>query len=100
MTRPPYQSAAIVCAHVATDGHPILQANYDEAAFPEDSGWQFLCNVFDHNDEASAKMWSLGQVARADPSVEPLLHFTAPGTTYWRTSRGAPWQRTRDAPEP
>jgi len=65
-------SAAIVCAHVAKSNLPILLAAKDEPTMPEDSGWQFLCNLSESENMEDAQVWSLGEVLKLEPSLNRL----------------------------
>lgn len=66
-------SAAVVCPHVAMHGLPILFGRRDEPAFPEDSGWQFTCGAAEHGEEPAAKLWSVNDVLRAEPSLRGYI---------------------------
>jgi hypothetical protein len=89
--------AVIVCTHVAEGGFPILRAIRDEPVEPEDSGWQFTCNL-DHT-RAGAKVWSIADVLRFDESVAPLLNAPC-GSAFIREGAQHPGRPVvRDVPE-
>src|SRR3954465_6252918 len=83
--------AAVVCKHVAREGYPILLASRDAPVFPEDSGWQFLCDSGQDELEEDAKAWSLDEVLRHDPTLGTIVD-SPEGTTVTRTSRRAAWR--------
>jgi hypothetical protein len=87
-------TAAIVCGHIAA-GEPILYAERSEPAFEEDSGWQFLCWTGVEEDEASAQIWGLAEVARIEPTVSTFLNERA-GTRYVRSDAKSLWRRFPD----
>jgi hypothetical protein len=83
-------SAAIVCVHVALEGYPILLAVRDKPTVPEDSGWQFLCNSGQDENEDEAQVWALSEVFEHDPSLFGLLDVP-PGTKLVRGRQNQPW---------
>lgn len=83
--------AALTLCSIVLYGAPILCVSHDA----EDHGWQFL--GLDAPDEADAAFVSLEQVVKLDPSVLEIADLP-PGSSAWRESRSAPWQRTADEP--
>ena len=83
--------ACIVCPHVAA-GEPIFRAVRDEPLDAQDSGWQFICEAGDHEDETAAKVWSLETLLRREPSLQGLMS-APPGTTLERRGRTGEWIR-------
>lgn len=81
--------AAIVCAHVAADGDPILLAVRDEPVSEDDSGWQFLCGR-EHTDTDEVHVWALQEVLELEPSLAPHLALRA-GTVISRDEVDEPW---------
>ena len=78
------------CRHVALDGYPILFASRDEPVSAEDSGWQFLCNSGEgENDEA--RTWAISTVLRHDPTLLGIVFLPA-GTTVVRSSGNHGWK--------
>ncbi len=75
--------AAVICSHVVK-GAPILRAVCDEPAFPEDSGWQFLCGVAPEEPEEGVQIWLVDEVIQKDPTLEKWLHLP-PESTLVRT---------------
>jgi hypothetical protein len=90
--------AAFVCVHIHDRQDPILQAIRTNPAFPEDTGWQFLCGRREEHAEEEARIWSLDEVRELDPSLDAWLEYPA-GTQFFREAVGAPWSRTRVDPE-
>jgi hypothetical protein len=82
--------AAIVCAHVAKLGYPILRAERDKPTMPEDTGWQFLCNAEEPENENEAQVWALSEVLEHEPSLAEFVH-SPPGTTLVRDNTDSPW---------
>ncbi len=82
--------AAIVCAHVAINKHPILRAVRDEPEMPEDSGWQFLCNSNLDEDPDMAKVWLVCEVLEFEPSLSEFIG-SPPGTVLTRKSYASEW---------
>jgi hypothetical protein len=82
--------AAIVCGHVASGRFPILRAKRDEPLNEVDSGWQFLCDSGLEEREEDAKVWSINDVLRFDPSIRGILVFP-PGTLFVRKDKESPW---------
>lgn len=70
------QQAAVLCSHVASAEHPICKAVRTKAVIPQDSGWQFLCDVA-NDDAAEAKVWALSEVLELDPSIAEILDASA-----------------------
>jgi len=85
--------AAIVCPHIATGGHPILMAIKDEPISPEDSGWQFLCNLGVNEDENLAQVWAISEVLEVEPTLKNILN-QPPGTKFMRKDKNSPWKKT------
>jgi hypothetical protein len=91
------QSAAIICEHISYPEHPILRATHDRPEEPEDSGWQFLCGVENH-EHSDAAVWALREVAELDPTVRPILD-AEPESSFERSTTNTPWRQieyTRD----
>jgi hypothetical protein len=88
--------AAIVCAHVATSGIPILLAARDDGTMPEDTGWQFLCNSVDEEDMQETQVWSLREVIELEPSLAPFMNCVT-GTVLIRDDQASTWKSAGDA---
>lgn len=86
--------AAIVCEHVAGLGYPILLAEKDEPAFTEDTGWQFLCNTMEVEDQNQAQVWALSEVVDYEPSLADFVDAPV-GTNLVRDSADTPWRASR-----
>ncbi len=82
--------AAIVCSHVAEDGYPILLAIRDEPLDRDDSGWQFLCNSGETEDEGLAQVWALGEVLEAEATLKNIIS-QPPGSRFERNDTNSPW---------
>ena len=89
-------AAAIVCAHVAKSNLPILLAAKDEPTTPEDSGWQFLCNLSESENMEDAQVWSLGEVLELEPSLTVFMDCPA-GTEMIRDSQTSAWKSVGEA---
>lgn len=85
--------AAIVCAHVAKDGLPILSGIRTEPLEPEDSGWQFLCNSGKQEEETDAQVWLVSEVLALEPSLSSFINSPV-GTKIHRPDQSAKWQET------
>ena len=86
--------AAIICSHVATRTHPILQAFHTEPADAADSGWQFFCGVANEERVEDAQVWGLDEVLRIEPTLREFMNVPV-GMTVWRPSVDLPWQVCR-----
>ncbi len=84
--------AAIVCSHVAK-GRAILRAVKSEPLSEEDSGWQFLCDSGEREDEDQAQVWSVREVLEREPSLKPFLDGP-PETVLTRKGKG--WKVSKD----
>lgn len=82
--------AAIVCSHVA-GGQPFRRATKSEPLSAEDSGWQFLCDSVEREDESQAQVWSIREVLELDPSLKPFLDKPS-GTTLVRDGPQGDWK--------
>jgi hypothetical protein len=83
------QSAAIVCAEVAT-GAPILHAERSVPEDAADSGWQFLCGA-PSEDWQTTKVWAFHEGLERDPTLKEFI--TLPyGTILCRHSANAKWE--------
>jgi hypothetical protein len=86
-----FSGAAIICSHCASGQYPILLAERSiSEEDPVDTGWQFLCNVENHDDVADAKVWALDEVLQTEPTLEALVKLPA-GTRLVRKDRETPW---------
>lgn len=65
------RSAALICTHVLRMESPILFVFHTEPAFPEDSGWQFLCGQ--EHEVSDGKFCTVEEVVAMEPSVKPYL---------------------------
>lgn len=83
------QEAAIVCSHVADKGYPILQAIRSPRLENVDSGWQFLCNS--GQEEEDGKLWLVSEILEKDPTLAEWVNSPF-NTTLLRTSINAPWR--------
>jgi hypothetical protein len=82
--------AAIVCSHIAVDNSPILLAVKDEPVSEEDSGWQFLCDSGENENEDEAQVWSINEILEYEPSLCALLNHPA-GTKLFRKNIKSAW---------
>jgi hypothetical protein len=82
------RGAVFVCNHVAKLNYPILRAIRDEPEFPEDTGWQFLCNR--HKSETRPLIWALEELVARDPNLDGYLDC-APGAEIFRPDEANPW---------
>jgi hypothetical protein len=87
--------AAIVCVHVAKQGYPIMRAERDKPTMTEDSGWQFLCNSGELENESEAQVWSVSEVVQREPSLADFVGASV-GTKLIRNSQDAPWRILND----
>ncbi len=90
------RGAVIVCEHVAEMGYPILRGKRDEPDlpdFPEDTGWQFLCNR--HRAETRALVWALKEIVAREPGLDEFLDCP-PGSEIVRSEADQPWMVLRD----
>ncbi len=85
------RGAVVVCVHVAELGYPILRAKRDTPEFPEDTGWQFLCNR--HKPETRPLFWALEEIIAHDASLEEFVDCPA-GTVMVRPNEDSAWQVT------
>ncbi|WP_165908323.1 immunity protein Imm33 domain-containing protein [Hydrogenispora ethanolica] len=83
--------AAIVCEHIAKEGYAILRAIKDVPLDGADSGWQFLCNSVEFEDEDTAQVWGIDEVLEVEPSLSGLIE-EPPGTELVRESENAEWK--------
>ncbi len=93
-TKTPNQSAAIVCAHVARNGYPVLRAQRDVPVDSDDSGWQFLCDSGEEESEGEAQVWAVSEVLQHEPTLTGLLE-QAPGTALHREGPTRSWRVLR-----
>lgn len=82
------RGAVFVCHHVAELGRPILRGKRDEPDFPEDTGWQFLCNS--HEPETRALIWALEEVVAREPGLDDFVDCP-PGTELVRPEEDHAW---------
>lgn len=68
------RGAVFVCEHVAEMNYPILRGKRDEPEFPEDTGWQFLCNR--HANETRPLIWALENVVAHEPTLADLVDYS------------------------
>ena len=86
----PRTCAVLTLRSIAFDDAPILLVAHDA----EDHGWQFL--GLDGADEADVAVVALEEIVAIDPSVLEVANLP-PGSSAWRESRSAPWQRSPPA---
>lgn len=84
------KTVGIVCSHVAAGTHPILQAVRTEPTEVGDSGWQFLCNSGQPEDEDFARVWTIEEVLSSDPSLQEWINAPIE-TTLWRQNKDSSW---------
>lgn len=84
--------AAILCEHVANKGFPILRAIKDEPLEDTDSGWQFICNSGEPEDEDKAQVWAISEVLEIEPSLTEYLD-ESPGTVLERENIESHWKK-------
>lgn len=82
---------AIVCDHVHAGGQPILRGKRGKPTMPEDSGWQFHCNLCEHTGEIGGKVWLVSEVLKVEPSLAALIDQPE-GTELQRDSKGSAWK--------
>jgi len=83
--------AAIVCAHVAKRGLPILGATRTEPLREEDSGWQFLCYSGPDEDEDQAQVWAVSEVLSLEPGLKAFIDSPV-GTRLRRRDKNSKWE--------
>jgi len=76
---------------VAKEGKPILRGRRDKPLSPEDSGWQFRCNVASEEDIKKAQIWSVREVIEADPTLRAIIAQPY-GTVVERIRPDADWK--------
>ena len=81
--------AAIICEHISYPERPIIHATRDKPDEAEDSGWQFLCGIENH-EHARAAVWLLHEVAELDPSLCSILD-AEPEFSFERSTVHTPW---------
>lgn len=78
-------TAVFTCAHVLTDGHPVLHVSHDA-----DGDWQFLCREEEPHETADARIVGLCEIVKLDPTLNQLAEMcTAHEAT--RDSVTSPW---------
>jgi hypothetical protein len=83
-------SAAILCEHISYPDRPILRATRDVPVEPEDSGWQFLCGVENH-DKSNGVVWLLEELAGLDSSLRSILD-SEPEASFERSTADGAWR--------
>jgi hypothetical protein len=83
-------TAAVVCEHIADQRCPILSAFRTEPDSPEDSGWQFFCGNYQHEDPGLARVWLLKEVLELEPSLRDHMGLPA-GKQVWRPNTTSDW---------
>lgn len=68
-----FETAAIVCGHVAKEGCPIHLAVRSAPEEPEDSGWQFLCNSGKDEHAEDAQIWLISEVLLKAPTLKKYV---------------------------
>jgi hypothetical protein len=86
-----YKRAAIICSHVAMGKLPILRAIRDEPVEATDSGWQFLCDTEQNENESEAQIWALFEVCEHTPSLKPYLDLH-PRAVIYREDEHSSWK--------
>lgn len=76
--------AVFTCSHVILENQPVLYVEHDL-----EGDWQFLCGQ-DNHSEADAKIVSLKQVTKIDPSLNDLYEMSI-GFGTERTNIGKKW---------
>ncbi|MDP0491418.1 MAG: DUF2185 domain-containing protein [Verrucomicrobiota bacterium JB023] len=82
----PENEACFTCKHVLDEKKPILYVSHDE----DDGGWQFLCGA-DIHEETDAKIVSLLEIVKIDPSVN-ALHEMPEGVCAIRETKDSDWK--------
>lgn len=82
----PEQIEAITLDRILDGTAPVRLVTHDE----DDDAWQFLDG--DHVNEEDARLLSLADMLRLDPSLIPLVNLP-PGWYAWRADPDSPWQR-------
>ena len=83
--------AVLLCEHVAEHEKPILRGRRDAPQSPEDSGWQFRCNVASEETIEKAQIWSVKEVLEADPTLRAIIEQPV-GTIVERISPDVEWK--------
>ena len=86
--------AAIVCRHCASGKRPILYAERDEPVENVDSGWQFLCDVEQHDNVEDAEVWSVEEVLQAEPTLRRFIDLP-PGCSLTRADAKSEWHSSQ-----
>src|SRR5437773_9099216 len=79
-----------ICEHISYPERPILHATRDVPVEPEDSRWQFLCGVENH-ENGRAAVWALEEVAKLDSSLRSILD-AEPEVSFERSTADTPWR--------
>lgn len=85
-----HSRAAVICSHIAAGQLPILLAVRDEPISDEDSGWQFLCNLHEDEDDDRAQVWSINEVVEYEPSLSQFVEYPV-GTKLYRQNAESDW---------
>ncbi len=83
--------AVVLCSHIAEGKSPILLAVRDEPEEEYDSGWQFLCNSTDEEDWENAKVCSVEDVLKIEPTLEEYIDTPA-NLAIVRKDESSPWE--------
>lgn len=86
--------AVLLCGHVASGALPILRGRRDKPLGPEDSGWQFRCNVSANEATSEAKIWSVDELLENDESLRSIIEEPY-GAIVERKSTTSPWVISR-----
>lgn len=74
------RSLAVVCSHLCEGEANIDYAARDEQLDASDSGWQFVCGVDDHSEDAG-KVRVLENMLKQDPTLEVIIDAPV-GSSY------------------
>ena len=85
------RSGAIICKHVARQGLPILHAQRDGPVRDLDTGWQFTCDVHNHQGAADGEVWRVHHVIERDLSIAEIID-NPPRPAFNRSGDCAPWK--------
>ncbi len=85
----------IVCPHCASGSRPILLAQRTSPHEKGDSGWQFYCKSGAEENIAEAKVLSLKEIVKLEPSLRNWLE-TPIGTNLWRPMGRSRWEQIKE----
>lgn len=90
--------AVLLCSHVASGAFPALRGRRDKPLSPEDSGWQFRCNISTNEVTKEVKIWSIDELLEQDDSLRSVINEPY-GTIIERKDTTSPWVISRFDPD-